>query len=69
LLLSADNDFGELVFRQHRVHGGVVLFRLFGISSALKADIVAQVVEDRASDMVGAFTVITAGLVRIRRDF
>jgi predicted nuclease of predicted toxin-antitoxin system len=69
LLLTADKDFGELVFRQHRVHGGVVLIRLFGVSTALKANIVAQVLRDRAVDMPGAFTVLTPGVVRIRRDF
>ncbi len=33
LLLTADRDFGELVFRQHRLSGGVILFRLLGIAS------------------------------------
>jgi predicted nuclease of predicted toxin-antitoxin system len=68
LLLTADNDFGELVFRQHRVHGGVVLIRLFGISSSLKAEIVAHVFQERAAEMPDAFTVITPGIVRIRHD-
>jgi predicted nuclease of predicted toxin-antitoxin system len=35
LLLTADNDFGELVFRQKRVHAGVILIRLFGVSASL----------------------------------
>jgi predicted nuclease of predicted toxin-antitoxin system len=69
LLLTADNDFGELVFRQRRVHAGVVHLRLFGISSPLKADLVAQVFKDRAAELPGAFTVITPGIVRIRRGF
>jgi len=28
LLLTADRDFGELVFRQQRIMGGVILVRL-----------------------------------------
>ena len=28
LLVTADKDFGELVFRQGRVHSGVILLRL-----------------------------------------
>jgi predicted nuclease of predicted toxin-antitoxin system len=28
ILLTADKDFGELVFRQHRISAGVVLMRL-----------------------------------------
>lgn len=57
LLLTADNDFGELVFRQHRVHGGVILVRLFGLSSDRKADLVANVFREREADMHAAFTV------------
>jgi predicted nuclease of predicted toxin-antitoxin system len=67
LLLTADKDFGELVFRQSRAHGGVVLVRLAGISATLKAEIVAETFRDRALEMQGAFTVISAGIVRIRR--
>lgn len=32
LLLTADKDFGELVFRMRRIHAGVVLLRLAGLS-------------------------------------
>jgi predicted nuclease of predicted toxin-antitoxin system len=67
LLLTADQDFGELVFRQSRANGGVVLVRLLGISAALKAKIAADTFRDRALEMQGAFTVISAGTVRIRR--
>jgi predicted nuclease of predicted toxin-antitoxin system len=67
LLLTADKDFGELVFRQNRANGGVVLVRLLGISAALKAEVVAETFRDRASEMQGVFTVISAGTVRIRR--
>jgi predicted nuclease of predicted toxin-antitoxin system len=66
LLLTADKDFGELVFRQNRAHGGVVLVRLLGISSDLKADIVAQTFTVRSAEMLHAFTVISPGIVRIR---
>lgn len=67
LLLTADKDFGELVFRQGRVHAGVVLVRLAGLSAAGKADTVARVFQDRAAELVGAFSVISPGIVRIRR--
>jgi predicted nuclease of predicted toxin-antitoxin system len=33
LLLTADKDFGELVFRQHRLTTGVVLLRLAGLAA------------------------------------
>ena len=34
VLLTADKDFGELVFRQRLVHSGVVLLRLAGLANA-----------------------------------
>lgn len=68
LLLTGDKDFGELVFRQGRVHDGVVLVRLLGLPSNLKADIVAETFRDRGAELSGAFTVISPGMVRIRRN-
>jgi predicted nuclease of predicted toxin-antitoxin system len=67
LLLTADKDFGELVFRHNRVHAGVVLIRLFGMLAEIKAEIVAETLRDRAADLPGAFTVVSPGMVRIRR--
>ena len=61
LLITADKDFGELVFRQGRLHRGVVLLRLAGLSNATKAEIVAVVFRDRAPELLKAFTVISPG--------
>lgn len=66
-MLTADKDFGELVFRQNRVHNGVILVRLFGMLSEIKAEIVAETIRDREAELSGAFTVISPGMVRIRR--
>jgi predicted nuclease of predicted toxin-antitoxin system len=68
LLLTGDKDFGELVYRLHRVHGGVALIRLGGLTNLTKSEIVAQTFQDHASELGGAFTVISPGLVRIRRE-
>ncbi|MBI5629050.1 MAG: DUF5615 family PIN-like protein [Candidatus Rokubacteria bacterium] len=67
VLLTADKDFGELVFRQGLVHSGVVLIRLAGLANATKAEIVAEVCRDRTAELVGAFSVVSPGQVRIRR--
>ncbi len=66
LLLTADKDFGELVFRQHRVTRGVVLIRLAGLSSEAKAAIVSEAVRDHGTELTPAFTVISPGMVRVR---
>jgi hypothetical protein len=65
--LTADKDFGELVFRQGLVHSGVLLIRLAGVTRGRKAEIVAEVLRERAGDMHRGFTVVTPGQVRIRR--
>src|SRR4051812_13965693 len=57
LPLTADKDFGELVFRQGRVHAGVVLLRLAGLALAAKAETVARVLQERAAELQGAFSV------------
>jgi predicted nuclease of predicted toxin-antitoxin system len=67
LLVTADKDFGELVFRQGMVRAGVILLRLAGLSPMTKAGIVTSVVQGRESELSGAFTVISPGMVRIRK--
>jgi len=67
LLVTCDKDFGELVFRQGRATGGVVLVRLAGLTNRAKAQVVADVVREHGDALPGAFTVVTPGMVRIRR--
>ena len=66
LLLTADKDFGELIFRQQRISSGVILIRLAGLSSIAKVRVVASAIQKHGKQFINAFTVITAGLIRIR---
>jgi predicted nuclease of predicted toxin-antitoxin system len=66
LLLTADKEFGELVFRQHQVTAGVVLIRLAGLSAAAKAGVVSAAIHEHGAELLHAFTVISPGMVRIR---
>jgi len=69
LLLTADEDFGELVFRQGWVSSGVILIRLAGLTSEYKARMVTSTLEERAAELApGTFTVVAPGSVRIRRS-
>jgi predicted nuclease of predicted toxin-antitoxin system len=68
LLLTANKDFGEMVYRQGLVHAGVILLRLSGLTTITKEDIVVKVFDDHASEFVGAFSVIVPSIVRIRRQ-
>ena len=66
ILLTADKDFGELIFRDHRYAFGIVLIRLSGLTANDKAEIVATAIGQHMDKLTGAFTVISANSVRIR---
>src|SRR4030042_6448917 len=59
VLITADKDFGELVFRFKKNHSGVVLCRFPGISSPEKAVIVREIFKNHSNEMKDNFTVIT----------
>ncbi len=66
LLLTADKDFGELVFRQHRLAPGVILIRLAGLSTKRKAQIVSDSIRKHSEEISQAFSVMTPNAIRIR---
>jgi predicted nuclease of predicted toxin-antitoxin system len=66
LLLTADKDFGELVFRLRRLSSGVVLVRLAGLSPVKKSEIVVPFIMEHFSELVESFSVITPMGIRIR---
>src|ERR1051325_1827653 len=66
LLITIDKDFGELVFRLGRLHNGVILIRLSGLSSDKKAELVSIAVNQYLSSFDNSFSVISPGRIRIR---
>jgi len=66
LLITADRDFGELVFRMKKLTCGIILVRLSGLSVAKKPEIVSEVISKYGKELSDSFTVITPGLIRIR---
>jgi predicted nuclease of predicted toxin-antitoxin system len=69
VLLTADKDFGELVYRQGLMSSGIVLIRLAGLASELKAGIVSSAVGEYGVELSQAFAVISTGGIRIRRPY
>jgi predicted nuclease of predicted toxin-antitoxin system len=67
LLITADKDFGELVYRQKHITSGVILIRLAGLSPLQKAEIVSRGVNQHQNELPYTFAVITPGAIRIRR--
>lgn len=68
LLITQDKDFGELIFRMGQIHAGVVLLRLAGLSAETKARTISTVFADRGHELLSAFSVISPGKIRIRRQ-
>lgn len=66
LLLTADKDFGELIFRLNRLSKGVVLLRLAGLSPEAKAMFVSSAIREHGHKLSEAFSVLSPGMVRIR---
>lgn len=67
ILITVDKDFGELVYRQKKLHAGVILLRLSGLSGGDKATIVFNAITEHGREMARAFTVISATSIRIRQ--
>jgi predicted nuclease of predicted toxin-antitoxin system len=66
ILITADKDFGDLVYRQHRSHKGIILLRLAGIPPLEKAEITASVIASYGKKLLDVFTVVTTSTVRLR---
>lgn len=67
LLITADRDFGELVFRMQKLNCGIILVRLSGLPLEKKPAIVSGIISQYGKKLSESFTVITPGLVRIRK--
>ncbi|MCY4164746.1 MAG: DUF5615 family PIN-like protein [Gammaproteobacteria bacterium] len=66
VLVTEDNDFGELVFLQGLPHAGIV--RLVDMTPAERADIMRFLLETYTDAMRdGAIIVVTKDRIRIRR--
>ena len=69
-LITADKDFGELVFRQRKIVRGVILLRLHGLSIENKITTLKDFFE-KHSDVLkqeGVFIVISENNVRVRKS-
>lgn len=67
MLLTADKDFGEMVYRQNLLNSaGIVLIRLAGLTSERKSEIVSRAFRDHEKELPNSFSVISAGRIRVR---
>jgi len=57
LLLTADKDFGDLVYRQRRINSGVLLICLAGLSALRKSKLTSTLLKRHGMELQEAFTV------------
>ncbi|MDP2300954.1 MAG: DUF5615 family PIN-like protein [Ignavibacteria bacterium] len=67
ILITADKDFGELVFRLKKISTGILLIRLSGVPSSEKARIISDILKQYSKDLHNSFSVIDSNSIRIRR--
>ena len=67
ILITGDKGFGESVYRDRRLHCGVVLLRLEDERTANKIIILARLLRSYADRIAGSFLVVTENTVRFAR--
>jgi predicted nuclease of predicted toxin-antitoxin system len=67
VLVTADKDFGELVFRQGRLHSGITLVRLHGLDPSEKGRVAVAAIAEHGSELEQSFAVLEQGRIRIRK--
>jgi predicted nuclease of predicted toxin-antitoxin system len=65
VLITNDKDFGEKVYRDHRLHHGVVLMRLNDERSKSKIKVLKRLIENHADRLPERFVVVTEKKIRI----
>jgi predicted nuclease of predicted toxin-antitoxin system len=68
VLITADKDFGELVFRQRQASTGVLLIRLWGLGPDEGSPGGLRAIQEHGQELAGAFAVLSPGNIRIRRQ-
>jgi predicted nuclease of predicted toxin-antitoxin system len=68
IVISSDKDFGNKVFREHREHRGVILFRLENESSTNKIALLQRLLAEYPEQLSDNFIVVTERLVRFTRS-
>ena len=65
ILITVDKDFGEKIFREKRVHHGIILLRLKNERSSAKIAAMERVLAGFADRLRGQFVVVTETRIRL----
>ena len=67
ILITNDKDFGDKVYRDQRLHRGVVSLRLKDERVASKISTIGRLLETYSGQLAGRFVVVTETRVRFAR--
>jgi predicted nuclease of predicted toxin-antitoxin system len=67
ILITSDKDFGEKVYREKRLHRGIVLLRLDNERSVKKIGVLQQLLDEYSDQLADSFVVVTEKQVRFAK--
>ncbi|MBU3946672.1 MAG: DUF5615 family PIN-like protein [Proteobacteria bacterium] len=67
ILITNDKDFGEKVYRDGRLHGGIILLRLDDERSQSKIQVLSLLFKFYSDRLLNSFVVVTEKQVRFVR--
>jgi len=67
IVITNDKDFGEEIYRDGRLHNGVVLLRLEDERSSSKIEVLSKFLQKYADRLPDAFVVVTDTQIRFAR--
>ncbi len=68
ILITNDKDFGEMVYRERRLHQGIVFLRLNSQRATLKIDALNRLLAVYKKDVANNFVVVTETQVRFTKS-
>lgn len=68
IFVTEDKDFGELVFAHQRRTGGVIFIRFPASARGTLADTIVSLVQKKAGELIGSFTVVKPNRVKMIRS-
>lgn len=68
ILITADKDFGDMVYRQRLPHRGVIFMRLDDQRAVAKITVLKSLLETYSEQLVDHFVVVTETKVRFARN-
>jgi predicted nuclease of predicted toxin-antitoxin system len=68
VLVTSDKDFGDLVFRRRLLHSGILLIRLAGVRTEIKAGLVAASFDQHGEELSSGFAVLSKRSLRFRKS-